>query len=56
MDGFDDGDDDRDWQRCPACGVRFDASNDTGLGLSGCPEGNCLACENCCKCEEGVGR
>jgi hypothetical protein len=40
-----------DWQTCPSCGKKFDASDDAGLGFGGCPEGNCLACEKCCKCE-----
>jgi hypothetical protein len=53
-DGIDDyDDDDGDWQTCPSCGKRFDASDDTGIvGFGGCPEGNCLACDQCCKCED----
>ena len=53
MSDFDDDDgDDHDWQSCPVCGKRFDAADDSGLGFGGCLEGNCAACEKCCKCED----
>lgn len=51
----DEGDYEGDWQTCPSCGRRFDAADDSGLGFGGCPEGNCVACENCCRCEDGDG-
>ena len=42
------------WQTCPACGRRFDEEDDLPFG--GCPEGECLACAECCTCEEGSGQ
>ena len=39
------------WQTCPACGGKFDDEEIEGYGMSGCVIGECLACENCCRCD-----